>query len=371
MGHSGYAESGFPTVAKGGLVTQVVINGVKPEVQAGLVGALFELLPPVLLPAQDEFEVALPQMEGVVRHNFIVAHLLERKDRRIAEGVSLPFNHTGRQMEVAESETGVSPGTVAAQHAGSGTLTVAGIGHGAVQSVLIGVGIFVREAATHKPAFDVPVGCQGIGQQAVIGLIFRRNASAKLSGAPDGFRMENEDAGQGIGAIHQGGRTFEDLHRMDTGAIYLYTVLVSPLLAFLPYTVIDHDYTVIAHSADNGLGDAAAGGDFTKTGFGGNGIDDVAAGAGRKIGRTDHRDRCGHFFHLAVSGKAGDNYFIKLQVLVEYICRIRNSFLSGRCHTYRKQRQCKYAPLQRHNKEYTKKCAKIILIMGIPEIIPY
>ena len=156
-----------------------------------------------------------------------------------------------------------------------------------------------------------------------------------------------------------------------TGAIYLYTVLVSPLLAFLPYTVIDHDYTVIAHSANNGLGDAAAGGDFTKTGFGGNGIDDIAAGTGRKIGRTDHRDRCGHFFHLAVSGKAGDNYFIKLQVLVEYICRIRNIFLSGRCHTYRKQRQCKYAPLQRHNKEYTKKCAKIILIMGIPEIIPH
>ena len=135
-------------------------------------------------------------------------------------------------------------------------------------------------------------------------------------------------------ASHQGSRTFEDLHRVYAGTVYLDAVLVAPLLAFLPDTVAHHHHAVIAHAADDGFGDTSPCSNLAEARFCCNGIDDIAARPGRQVCRADDRDRGGHFFHFAVSGKAGDDYFIKLQMLVEYICRVRSILLSRRCHAY-------------------------------------
>ena len=50
LGHAGHAERRFPVFAQGSLPTEVVVQGVEPEIQTRLVGLLLEFLPAVLLP---------------------------------------------------------------------------------------------------------------------------------------------------------------------------------------------------------------------------------------------------------------------------------------------------------------------------------
>ena len=217
--------------------------------------------------------------------------------------------------------------------------------------------ILVRETAVPDPAPQVAVRGQGIGREAVVRLIFGREGSADFAGGPDGFRMEDEDAGQGVRAIHQGRGSFEDFDGMDTGTVHFDTVLVPPLLPLLTEAVADDDDAVEAHAADDGLGDAPAGGDLAHAGLRGDGADDVSAGARGQVGRADHRDRGRHLFHFRVTGQARDHGFLELQVLVKHIRGVRMDFLrprfrKGEEHHRQDDRQQtggKYVPFPGHN----------------------
>ncbi len=57
--------------------------------------------------------------------------------------------------------------------------------------------------------------------------------------------MQNQHTRHRIRTIHQRGWTFQNLHRADTIAIHLYTMLITPLLTFLPHTLVHHDNAVI------------------------------------------------------------------------------------------------------------------------------
>ena len=65
--------------------------------------------------------------------------------------------------------------------------------------------------------------------------------------------MENEHPGHGVGAVHQGSRTLEDLHGMDAGPIDFDAVLVAPLLPFLADSVIHDHHPVVTQAADDRL----------------------------------------------------------------------------------------------------------------------
>ena len=127
---------------------------------------------------------------------------------------------------------------------------------------------------------------------------------------------------------------------MDTGAIHFDAVLVSPLLPFLTDAVTDDNDAVEAHTADDRLGNAPAGGDLAHAGLRGDRADNVSAGAGGQVGRADHRDRRRHLFHFRVTGQARDHGFFELQMLVKYIRGVRMALLSRRRPPYEEQRQC-------------------------------
>ena len=192
------------------------------------------------------------------------------------------------------------------------------------------------------PAPQVAVRGQGIGREAVVRLVLGREGSADFPGGPYGFRMEDEDAGQGVRTIHQGRRTLENLDGMDAGAVHFDAVLVSPLLALLADAVADHDNPVEAHPADDGLGNAPAGGNLAHAGLRGDGADDVSAGARGQVGRADHRDRGRHLFHFRVTGQARDHGFFELQMPVKHIRGVRMAPLSRRRPIYEEQRQCNH-----------------------------
>src|SRR5687768_8909610 len=55
---------------------------------------------------------------------------------------------------------------------------------------------------------------------------------------------------QGITSVHQGCRAFQYFYPAGIHFIYFNTMLISPLLAFLPDAIIDHYYPVISQSAN-------------------------------------------------------------------------------------------------------------------------
>ena len=181
-----------------GLPAEVIIEGVQAEVQTGFLRALLKLLPAVHLPAQKHFQVPQGQAEGIVQHHFIVPHLLERERRRIAKVVALPFYHAGRKVEIAEPKPGIAPGAVFAHQSLGSPLPETGVGHRAVPCIFIGTGIFVRETGAPDPAAQVAVRGKRISSQAVVRLVFRGHTAPHRTRHPDGFRMEDNNAGEGV-----------------------------------------------------------------------------------------------------------------------------------------------------------------------------
>ena len=72
--------------------------------------------------------------------------------------------------------------------------------------------------------------------------------------------MQHDDTCQGVGAIHERCRPFDDFGIVHAVGIHLNAVLVAPLVALLAYAVVYHDESVEAQSAYHGLGYAASGG---------------------------------------------------------------------------------------------------------------
>ena len=92
-----------------------------------------------------------------------------------------------------------------------------------------------------------------IVEESVVGLITAHYVAAHLSHRQYRCAIENYHTCQSVRAIHQTGRTFKYFDRVNRRCVYLNSVLIAPLLTFLTHTVVYNHYTIISHSAYNGL----------------------------------------------------------------------------------------------------------------------
>ena len=90
--------------------------------------------------------------------------------------------------------------------------------------------------------------------------------------------VHDQHTGQGVGAVHQRGGPLEYLDGMDGLRVYLYAVLIAPLLSLLADAIVDDDDAVVAQSTYDRLGDAATRGNLADARLTGHSIDDVGRG---------------------------------------------------------------------------------------------
>ena len=181
---------------------------------------------------------------------------------------------------------------------------------------------------------------QRVSKQVVIALIFRTYIALYRTGRRIGHALEDEHAGQGVRAIHERGRSLENLYGVHRGSVYFNAVLVSPLLAFLTDAIVHHHHAVITQSADHGLGDAAAGGNGAQTRLGRQRINDIGRSAPHQISGPNHRDRSGCMFDFGIAGQAGYHYFIQFQMPEKEVGGVRQLLCihcrasTQQCHKY-------------------------------------
>ena len=77
-------------------------------------------------------------------------------------------------------------------------------------------------------------------------MIFRGEAGPHASLRFNGFGVEDDDARHGVGAVHQGCRSFKDLHLPDGLPVQFKAVLIAPLLSLLAYAVGHGDDAIVA-----------------------------------------------------------------------------------------------------------------------------
>ena len=101
--------------------------------------------------------------------------------------------------------------------------------------------------------------------------------------------------------------------------VYLYAVLVAPLLSFLADAVVHNSHAVITQSAYNGFGYAAARSNLTNARLMGNGIDDVGGGLRLQLALGNHRHGGRHFVKTALAGEPGNGNLVQPEVLIIHI----------------------------------------------------
>ena len=160
--------------------------------------------------------------------------------------VPFAFYHVGTQMIPAEDQMTVSPTAVDPYHPMESLLTKLGTGHVPVVGIMILTCPFLRPS--HVPDDTTLVACEveGIVEEPIVRLVFRRGRSLEGSFGGHGITMEDHHASHGIRPIHQGCGTFQYLHVVYTLGIDLYSVLIAPLLTLLTDAIMDRDNTVIA-----------------------------------------------------------------------------------------------------------------------------
>ena len=296
---------------------------------------LLELLTAVLLVAYNQLQVAVTKVERVVPHQFVVLDLLIGQPLAVAAArpalfmgklsclqVTLALDDAGLLVDGAPYEVGVAPLLVDAQQEPSCTLGELRPRHVAVVFVLIGVGPFVGVAGIPHETALVAGDVEREVEETVVGLVFRRCLCPDFSLRQCRCTVEDEHAGHGVGAVHQRGGAFEYLYGMHAFAVYLYAVLSAPLLTFLAHALVHHDDAVVAQSADDGLGDAAACGNLCYTRLTGHGIDDVGRRCLVKFTAADNGNRGRGVLDLGVAGHACHHQFVELEVTVEHVAAV-------------------------------------------------
>ena len=295
---------------------------------------VFILLPTVLLVADDGFQIAPREVDGIVPHHFVVLDLLigqrpavalgrrPRADELAGQGVALALGDAGRQVIDGARQPRVAPRLADTKHQTACHIAELRAGHIAVVPVLIGMGHLLTEPAVPHEAFLVAGKREGIMEEAIVGLIFRGGIHQHRPLGGHGRRVENHHTGHGIGAIHQRGGTFQNLHGTDSGGIYLHAVLVAPLLTFLAHAVAHDDDAVVAQSADDGFRDGTARGELRQSGQVADGIDDIGRGGGVQLLMADHGNGGRGVLQLGVAGDAGHHDIVQFQMAEEHVGRV-------------------------------------------------
>ena len=256
------------------------------EVEFIFIGIVLEFPALVLLVADDGLQPSSRQVQRVVPYGLVVMYLLEGQgsgvglrgpvaDEFSRSLVALAFDDAGRLVEQRSREVGVAPLSVQPEHHYSSPFLELRSGHVAVFFVLVGVGVFVREASVPDESLLVAGEVQRVVNKSVFRLIFCGEACLHLALGLYGTAVEDDHSGHGIAAIHERGRPLQYLYRIHVLRVYFYPVLVAPLLSFLPDALVHDDDAVVAQSANDGFRDAAARGDLRHSRLTGNGIDDV------------------------------------------------------------------------------------------------
>ena len=329
LAHSVEAEVAHPTTPVGGDVANIVTGGVQQEVKAAFL-RLFKLLTAVLLIAEEQLQIAFAEIEHIVGHHLIVINLLKRRLRFFS---SLPrpiaFNDAGLQVIIGEFEATLAPSFLETHHPFEGLLAELGVEDVAVDLVGIFASVLLAPAGIPDDALFIAGKVKRVVPEVGVGLVTAQQIDCHLIRRGNGCVVHNDDTGHRVGAVHQGGGAFDDLHGVHALAIDLHAVLVAPLLAFLADTVVDHQHAVVAHSANHGLGDAPARGDLRDARIFGDGIDDIAKGKCLQSLRRDDIHRDGAVAELRVARKTRDHNFrevntgVRMIVLLVIVVRLR------------------------------------------------
>ena len=116
---------------------------------------------------------------------------------------------------------------------------------------------------------------QAVRPKTVVRLVFRHCLHVHLSLWKQRGIFHYQHSCKRIRAIHQRCRALHYLYRMDAVRVDFYSVLIAPLLPFLTYSVVHNEHTVVAETANDGLGDAASGAHLRHSRLLGDGVYDV------------------------------------------------------------------------------------------------
>ena len=137
-----------------------------------------ELLTAVLLVGDNSLKCAITYKECVVADCLIVVDLLERQALAIAMAVAtVTFDDTRSEMIVAQSQMAVTPFAVYSNESFGSTLTELRPEHILVVIVLIGVSHLVRPPSAPDDDVVVAFKIDGIVEESVVRLVFRRDIS--------------------------------------------------------------------------------------------------------------------------------------------------------------------------------------------------
>ena len=290
-----------------------------------LVG-LLKLLTAVLLVAHDGLQHALRQVQRVVPHQLIVAHLLVGQLLGVApgrdvgchqparQGVALALDDAGHQVVGRPRQPRVAPLLLQSQHQAAGHLAELRTRHVAVLAVLVLMGHLAAPARVPHETPAVARQRQRVTQKPVVGLILGGRAAADRALGLDGALVQDDHAGHGVRAVHQRRRALHHLDRVDGAAVHLHAVLVAPLLALLAHAVAYDDDAVVAQSADDGFRDAATCGQLAHARQVGYGVDDVSRRRSAQLLRAHEADGGCGVLHLGVARNTGHHQLVQLQV---------------------------------------------------------
>ena len=236
---------------------------------------------------------------------------------------SLPFpivlNDAEFQVIIGEFEATLAPSFLETHHPLEGLLAELGVEDVAVDLVGIFASVLLAPAGIPDDALFIAGKVKRVVPEVGIRLVTAQQIDCHLIRQGNRCVVHNDDTGHRVGAVHQGGGAFDNLHGVHALAIDLHAVLVAPLLALLADTVVDHQHAVVAHSANDGFGDAPARGDLRNTRIFGDGIDDIAKGECLQSLRRDDIHRDGAVAELCVARETRDHNFRQVNTGVRMI----------------------------------------------------
>ena len=187
------------------------------------------------------------------------------------------------------------------------------------------MGMFFAESGIPSKAFLVSGKIERSPQQSIICLIFSVYLAFYGAVRQGRHTFEHQHAAHSIGAIHEAGRAFQNLHRADLVGIDFYAVFVAPLLAFLTNAIVDDHNAVVAQPTDDGFRDAASRGDLRHAWLLGDGIYQIG---GRQLVQflgMKHQNGHGCLFHFHVAHGTCHRHFLQFQMPEKHIGRVRQT----------------------------------------------
>ena len=263
---------------------------------------LFNLLPSVLLVADEHFHRSVAYEQRVVPHSLVVVNLLVGHHTGV--GLAASFSdevarccvsfalHDARcEVVVGEFQVGIAPVAVGAQQSRQGAFLETRVGHIAVVAVLVVVCHLLAPPPVPHPSVAVAGEVCRVAEESVVGLVFCSHVGLHRVAWHDGVVVEDEHAGHGVGAVDQCGRSFQNLYGVHALGVDFNAVFVAPLLAFLTDAVAHHEHPVVAQSAYHRFRDASARGNLCHARLLRQGVYDVGGGCGHELARRDDAHR--------------------------------------------------------------------------------